>query len=171
MSVVLLGLLLLNGCGGGGGGGGASACASGDSPYIGCWITQGCPSIDNPVNSIPVWGTIRYEFANNGNINRLVKVYTDSSCSGSPVYVDDAFTSLAFVELAAEMDPSGLAGHRLKVIDVDVGEAEASEVLAVVTGGTLCLSDNLQLTADGYSFYFSTTASAVDLVSNCLDAY
>lgn len=154
-------------------GGGLVACGSGNSPYYGCWVTSGCQSIENPFGNEPVWGVVRYNFASNGNIYDQVKVYTNSSCNGSPVYNDESFTDFTFSELGTEMLQSGLTGYRLRVEDVTTNGQGVSEVLVAVTANSqLCLSDNLQLSsANGYVFVLQQNATDVDLVSNCLDAY
>jgi hypothetical protein len=166
-------LVLIGGCGGGGGGGngGSVACGSGSSPYFGCWITIGCQSVQNPFGNDPVWSTIRYNFADNGKVYDLVKVYTNSSCTGSPVYENESLTDFSFSELGTEMLQSGLTGYRLRVEDVNTGGQGVSEVLVAVTGnGQLCLSSSFQLaSAEGYLFIFNQTPTDVDLVGNCLD--
>lgn len=171
-----LSILLITGCGGGddnaatAGTNNSVACGTGNSPYYGCWVTSGCQSVQNPFDNQPVWGVIRYNLASNGNIYDQVKIYTNSSCTGSPVYNEESFTDLAFGELSTEMLQSGLTGYRLRVEDVTTSGQGVSEVLVTVTSNNqLCLSNNLQLTAEGYVFVFQSNATDVDLVSNCLD--
>ena len=172
-----LSIFCVFGCGGGGDSapgttsGGSVACGTGNSPYYGCWVTPGCQSIENPISNDPVWGVIRYNFASDGKIYDHVKVYTNSSCTGTPVYDEEAFTDLAFQELNSEMLQSGLTGYRLQVEDVTTAGQASAEVLVTVTANSqLCLSSNLQLTADGYVFVYSSDATDVDLVNNCLDS-
>jgi hypothetical protein len=165
----LLSLVFLGACSSGGDDGPAS-CAAGDAPYIGCWITAGCQSMDNPVNNMPVWGNIRYEFASNGKINNLVKVYTNSSCTGAPQFQEAQFLDLYFVDQGAEQLPSTIIANRLSVQDVDVGAPSESEVLVHVTSDNrLCLSNNLILDIDGYTFYFNENATDIDF-NNCLES-
>ena len=176
---LMLILPLFVACGGGGGGsgsgGGSVSCADGASPYIGCWVTQGCQSIDNNVNNQPVWGVIRWEFVAEGSIRRQIDVYLESSCSGSPVYQDEKTTDLIFQELDAEMVTPQLSGYRLLVEDITTnGQAAADVLVAITANNELCLSDNLQLSANGYRFIYNTSPPVpptLDLVNNCLDPY
>lgn len=168
---LLPGLLLLAGCSSGGGdGAGVPACSSADVPYVGCWITAGCQSMDNPASSQPVWGNIRYNFALDGNIYNLVRVYTNSSCSGSPVYRQEQFLDLSYVDQGPEVLQSAITAYRLTVQDVDIGPQGDSEVLVHVTSDNqLCLSSNLLLTVNGYSFYLNEDATDIDF-NNCLES-
>jgi len=184
--LILIGLVmvLITGCGsddgdGDGDGNGWSsslaACGTGDSPYLGCWVTPGCQSVDNPVNNLLVWSTIRYNFASDGKIYDHVKTYTNSSCVGTPVFDQESFTDFTFSEIGAgpEMLQSGLTGYRLHVEDVTSGGQGVTEVLVAVTANNqLCLSSSLQLaSAQSYVLVFDQTPADVDLVnSNCLDA-
>lgn len=169
-AVLCMSFLLVTACGGGGdgGNGGTVACSEGSSPYYGCWITPGCQAVDNPVNNEPVWAIDRFSFSTNGHIDELIKVYTNSSCTGTPVYQEESFTDLAFEELGTETLPSGLTGYRLRVEDVQTNGQGVSEVLVSVANNQLCLSNNLQLSAGGYAFFFQTNATEVDF-NNCLD--
>ncbi|WP_455212225.1 hypothetical protein [Kaarinaea lacus] len=167
---ICLSFLLTTACGGGGDGGSgvSAACSEGSSPYHGCWITTGCQSVDNPITNEPVWAVNRFSFSTSGNIDELIKVYTNSSCTGSPVYEEESFTDLAFEEMGAEMLQSGLTGYRLRVEDVETNGQGVSEVLVTVANNQLCLSNNLQLSAGGYLFVFQSNATEVDF-NNCLD--
>ncbi|WP_455223328.1 hypothetical protein [Kaarinaea lacus] len=170
-SLLSAGLLLLASCSSGDdGGSGLPGCSTGDAPYVGCWITAGCQSMDNPASNQPVWGHIRYNFALDGNIYNLVRVYTDSSCTGSPVYQQEQFLDLSYVDQGAEVLQSAITAYRLTVQDVDVGPQYDSEVLVHVTSDNrLCLSNNLLLTVDGYTFYFNEDATDIDF-NNCLES-
>jgi len=179
--LILIGLVMVfvTGCGGDDSGGGEvssfAACGTGNSPYLGCWVTQGCQSVENPVNNVLVWSTIRYNFASDGKIYDHVKTYTNSSCNGTPVYDQESFTDFTFSEIGTgpEMLQSGLTGYRLQVEDVTTGGQGVSEVLVAVTANNqLCLSSSLQLaSAQIYVFVWAQTPADVDLFNNnCLDA-
>lgn len=169
--IISMGFILVSGCGGGGGSN-SLACGTGNSPYYGCWITPGCQSVSNPINNLEVWSTMGYNFAADGKIYESVKVYTNSSCTGSPNYTRDGFTDFTFIELGTELLASGLTGYRLQVEDVTTGGQGVSEVLVAVTASNqLCLSSSLQLaSAESYIFVLQQTPTDVDLVNNCLDA-
>ena len=126
--------------------------------------------MENPVNDIPVWGNIRYEFATNGNINNLVKVYTNSSCAGAPVFQEEQFLELSFVDQGAEQLPSTITANRLTVQSLNAPEPRESGVLVHVTDDSrLCLSNNLILNVDGYIFIRGEDATAIDF-NNCLES-
>ncbi len=171
--ILTLILIALTACTSGGDSSSANAlnCGSGTAPYYGCWVAQGCQSVTNPVNDVPVWGTITYDFASDNKLYEHVRTYTNSSCNGSPVYTNDDFTGFSFSDMGAEMLPSGLTGHRLHVLDTYFGSQAESEVLVAVTNNQLCLSESLQLgSAEGYTFVWQQTPTNVDFSNNCLDA-
>jgi len=175
LSIGLL-VLFLASCGGGSSSGGGSAgntCSTGE-PFMGCWITAGCQSMTSPIPGQSIWGTIRYHFKSDGKIYDLVAVYANSSCNGTPVFQDAAegFTDLAFVDQGVEMFGSGVSGNRLVVQDISpsASGSPSVDVLTTVTADNrLCLSDNLQLSTEGYRFAFMD-ATAIDF-NNCLDKF
>jgi hypothetical protein len=176
--LLVLGLFLVISCGGSGDGDGSGsggdvvvACGSGSSPYYGCWRTIGCQSVQNPFGSESVWGINRFNFASDGTIYEMGKIYTNSNCTGSTVYEWEGATDFSFTELDMETLPSGLTGYRLHVEDVTTNGQGTSEVLVAVTANSqLCLSSSFQLaSAEAYVFVFNQTPADVDLVNNCLD--
>lgn len=153
-------------------GGSANGCSESTAaaPYLGCWITSGCQPMENPLTNDSIWGQIRYHFKSDGKLYEKVSVYSNANCTGTTLYQDtsDQFTDLAFTDSGSEIMDSGLTGNRLSVQDVTATALGAHDVLTTVTADNrLCLSNNLQLTADGYAFYFSA-GTTVDF-NNCLD--
>ena len=76
---------------------------------------------------------------------------------------------LNYVNQGPEDLASSITAYRLTVQDIEVGASSEPEVLAHVTNNNRsCLSNNLLLNVEGYSFFFNESATAIDF-SNCLE--
>ena len=111
---------------------------------------------------------MQYHFYSTGALNNSINIYSDASCTGNTVFSDAEHPlGLTFVDQGAEPLPTGPTGNRLTVSDSIVSSITA-DIFTNVTNNTLCLSNNLQLTSNGYSFFYTDTLTDVDYSNNCL---
>lgn len=170
VSVVFFGISACGGSGGNDGNTQVPDCPTGTADYVSCWQKPGC----NPVQASggTQWDIDRYYLTDDGRFFNFRWVYDNVSCTGAPLFTDngEVVRLINFTDSGIEtFSPSGLTGHRLVFESTSPNSSQPTyDVLTAVTGTSqLCLSNNIDLSGDSYTFVFQD-GTDVD-ITNCLD--
>jgi hypothetical protein len=148
-----------------------SACPSADpsKEYVGCWRAQGCNvytyqlSPDGP--QITQWSKSQYYLTSDGKLFDFTWRYEQGACSGPVEVYDkgDVVRLKNFTDNGLVTTPSSNNVHSLLVDSPNGGSF--SVLLEILADGTMCASNNLNLTKQSISY---SSAADVDY-NNCAD--